>query len=193
VNDKDPIAGIDYWPDVADWKNPIPEQPSLLRQALVFLLVFICLQFSWQSVRDNNIGHFIRGEITVKPAVMLINSLSPKIHAVAFGNQILASGGGLVIKLGCEGLEALFILIAAFATSSLSRPSMCKGIVIGTLYIYVLNQARILLLFYTNRADKALFHLLHTTIAPMVLITLVGLFFYWWLMTHPSINKSPDT
>jgi len=165
-------------------------QPSLFRQALEFLLIFICLQFSWLSERDQEFGHFIRGNITVKPAVMLINLLSPQIHAVAFGNQIIAPGGGLVIKLGCEGLEALFILIAAFATSSLSRSTMFMGIFIGTLYIYALNQARILLLFYTNRVDKALFHLLHTTIAPMVLITLVGLFFHWWLKTHPSINKS---
>jgi exosortase/archaeosortase family protein len=190
VNNKEPIAGIDYWPDVTEWKNPLPVQPSLFHQALVFLLIFICLQFNWLLLRDHAFGHFIRGEITVKPAVMLINSLSPQIHAIAFGNQIIAPGGGLVIKLGCEGLEALFILIAAFATTSLPRSTMCKGILIGTLYIYALNQVRILLLFYTNRVDKALFHLLHTTIAPMVLITLVGLFFHWWLMTHPNMNKS---
>ena len=190
MNNKKPIAGIDYWPDSAEWKNPLPEQPTLFRQTFVFILTFICLQFSWLLLRDHTIGHFIRGEITVKPAVLLINLLSPKIHAVSFGNQIIAAGGGLVIKLGCEGLEAIFILISAFAASSISRSSKFTGIFIGTLYIYALNQTRILLLFYTNRADKALFHLLHTTIAPMVLITLVGFFFHWWLKTHQNISKS---
>ncbi|MDI1361805.1 exosortase/archaeosortase family protein [Methylotenera sp.] len=188
MNTKKPIAGIDYWPNENEWLNPTPEQPTLFHQALLFILLFVCLQFSWLSVRDYTFGHFIRGEITVKPVVTLINLLSPQIHAVAFGNQIIAHGGGLIIKLGCEGVEALFILIAAIATTSLSRASMLKGIFIGAIYIYALNQARILILFYTNRTDKVLFHLLHTTVAPMVLIALVGLFFQWWLKTHQSSN-----
>jgi exosortase/archaeosortase family protein len=178
--------GFDYWPDQSEWRDETKatlKSPSLISQALIFLLIFIGLQVGWLLLRDNAFGHFIRGEITVKPAVTLINLFSPNVHALAYGNQIIASGGGLVIKLGCEGLEALFILFAAFATSSLERANMARGMLMGTLLVYALNQARILVLFYTNRADKALFHLLHATIAPIVLIAIVGMFFYWWLNT----------
>ena len=152
----------------------------------MFLLVFAALQVSWLLVRDNSFGHFIRGDVTVKPAVSLINTFTPSINATALGNQIIAKGGGLVVKLGCEGVEALFVLIAALVTAPLSRKAILSGIAYGTLYIYGLNQLRILALFYAFRADKPLFHLLHGTIAPLILIALAGLFFHWWLMKHST-------
>lgn len=194
MSKKIPIAGVDYWPDAAEWDNiptPSPEPPSLIVQALLFLLVFATLQVGWLLIRDNAFGYFIRGDLTVKPAVMLINTLSPQIHAKAYGNQILAAGGGLVVKLGCEGVEALFILIAAFVTAPLSRADKLKGILCGTLFVYGFNQIRILVLFYAYRADKPLFYLLHGTIAPLALIALAGLFFHWWLVKH-STDKSVD-
>lgn len=189
MSKKIPIAGVDYWPDAADWENiptPSPEPPSLIDQALLFLLVFALLQVGWLFVRDNAFGHWVRGDLTVKPAVMLINTLSPQIHATAYGNQILAAGGGLVVKLGCEGVEALFILIAALVTAPLSRKSILNGVLYGTLFIYSFNQLRILALFYAFRADKPLFYLLHGTIAPLALIALAGLFFHWWLVKHST-------
>ena len=178
---KKQIAGIDYWPDNTEFVDQYEAKPSLLRQTILFFFVFALFQVGWLLLRDNAFGHFVRGEITVKPAVTLINLLSPSIHAQALGNQIIAPGGGLVIKLGCEGLEAMFILIAAIIASSVKFKNMISGLLMGTLLVYVLNQARILILFYTNRADKALFHLLHATIAPIVLIAIVGIFYYWWL------------
>jgi len=194
LSKKIPIAGVDYWPDAADWQNippPSPEPPSLIVQALLFLLVFALLQVGWLLVRDNAFGHWVRGDLTVKPAVMLINTLSAQIHATANGNQILAAGGGLVVKLGCEGVEALFILIAALVTAPLSRKSILNGIFYGTLFIYSFNQLRILALFYAFRADKPLFYLLHGTIAPLALITLAGLFFHGWLVKY-STDKPAD-
>lgn len=194
MSKKIPIAGVDYWPDAADWQNippPSPEPPSLIVQALLFLLVFALLQVGWLLVRDNAFGHWVRGDLTVKPAVMLINTLSAQIHATANGNQILAAGGGLVVKLGCEGVEALFILIAALVTAPLSRKSILNGIFYGTLFIYSFNQLRILALFYAFRADKPLFYLLHGTIAPLALITLAGLFFHGWLVKY-STDKPAD-
>jgi len=189
---KKQIAGIDYWPDNTEFVDQQEAKPSLLRQTILFFFVFSLLQVAWLVLRDHAFGHFVRGEITVKPAVTMINLLTPNIHAQAYGNQIIAPGGGLVIKLGCEGLEAMFILVAAMIASSVKYKNMINGLLMGTLLVYVLNQARILLLFYTNRADKALFHLLHATIAPIVLIAIVGIFYYWWLNKN-QISINPTT
>ncbi len=188
-----PRAGQDYWPDQAEWPSQPAHKPrSLIAQALLFVLVFAALQLSWLAVRDNVFGHFIRGDLTVKPAAQLINLLSPQINARALGNQIIATGGGLVVKLGCEGVEALFILLAAFVTAPLSRSAMLKGMLLGTLFIYAFNQARILTLFYAFRADKPLFQLLHGTIAPLTLVALAALFFHWWLSKYNNSN-TPQT
>lgn len=188
MSNKTPIPGIDYWPDAADWDNTpdLPAKPpSLVALGLRFLLVFVILQMLWLWVRDNSFGHFIRGDITVNPIVGLINILTPEVDAKAFGNQILAKGSSLVVKLGCEGIEVLFILIAALVTSPV-LPSKAKlyGIVYGALFVYALNQLRILSLFYSFRADKSLFHLLHGTVTPLILVSLAGFFFQWWLLKY---------
>lgn len=193
MKENPPRLGQDYWPNEAEWlSQPVNKTHSLITQALLFALIFAALQLSWLVVRDNSFGHFIRGDLTVKPAVHLINLFSPQINASALGNQILASGGGLVVKLGCEGVEALFILLAALITAPLSRSAMLKGMLIGTLFIYAFNQARILILFYAFRADKPLFQLLHGTIAPLALVALAALFFHWWLSKYSSSGQ-PET
>jgi exosortase/archaeosortase family protein len=58
------------------------------------------------------------------------------------------------------------------------------GIINGSLLIYAVNELRILALFYAFRTDKALFQLLHGTIAPLILITIAGAFYYFWLQKH---------
>ncbi|CEN56266.1 hypothetical protein [Candidatus Methylopumilus turicensis] len=196
-----PIPGIDYWPNQSEWpsqekyspKDSHQDKPnpvsSLIKQALVFILLFILMQASWQMVRDETVGYFIRGTVIVKPAVMLIHLLTPKIEASALGNQILAPGGGLVIKIGCEGVEALFILIAGLLSVAIGWRAKLSGIILGLVLIYTVNELRILLLFYAFRADKALFQLLHGTIAPLALITIAGLFYHYWLQKNqPHLN-----
>ena len=195
-----PIPGIDYWPDQSEWHgqtNANQENPSpagaLLKQALVFILLFILMQAGWQMVRDEAIGHFIRGTITIKPAVMLIHLVTPQIAASAVGNQILAPGGGLVIKIGCEGVEALFILIAALMSVTMAWRNKCLNIFLGTGLIYIVNEVRILILFYAFRSDKALFQLLHGTIAPLVLIAIAGLFYHYCLIKNQTNSSNSST
>lgn len=198
-----PIPGVDYWPDQSEWPNQgqysqgkytpdnsHQDQPNpagaLLTQALVFILLFVLMQAGWQMVRDDAIGHFIRGTVTVKSAVMLIHLLTPQIQASALGNQIVAPGGGLVIKIGCEGVEALFILIAGLLSVTMAWRAKLSGILLGCMLIYAVNEIRILILFYAFRADKALFQLLHGTIAPLALIAIAGLFYHYWLLNNQT-------
>jgi exosortase/archaeosortase family protein len=198
-----PIPGVDYWPDQSEWyrqtnanqdnQNPHSSAGSLLKQALVFILLFILMQSGWQMVRDEAIGHFIRGTVTVKPTVMMIHVLTPAVSASAVGNQIVAPGGGLVIKIGCEGLEALFILIAALLSLGIAWRTKLLNILLGTGLIYIVNEIRILILFYAFRSDKALFQLLHGSIAPLALIGIAGLFYHYCLIKNQTQSSHSST
>ena len=104
--------------------------------------------------------------------------------------SIRAPGGGLNILNGCEGLEALFLLIAAFAVAPLTWQAKLLGAGLGVLVVFAVNQARILVLFYAYRADHALFDQLHSTVTPIAVVLLVSAYFYVWF-NHAERRSSP--
>ncbi len=159
------------------WGKPRP----LWLQALLFGLVFLLLQVGYGAVRGTWVEHLVIDTMTVKTAAWSILSVTPEVAVEAFGTRLKAPGGGINIVNGCEGTEVLFLLYAAFASAALSWRARMGGALFGSLLVFVLNQGRILALFYAYRSDKALFDLLHGTVAPLLLIACSALFFLFWL------------
>lgn len=118
------------------------------------------------------IERMVINEATVKPAVMLINTWTPEARAIAVGASIKAPGGGINVLNGCEGTEVLFLLIAALVAYPMSWRFRALGVLTGTFLVYLLNQMRLLALFYSYRSDRALFDQLHGLVAPLMLIAL---------------------
>ena len=147
----------------------------------LFLAIFACLQLCWQSLQGGAVEYTLIHDVTVRPAAMLANWLTPDVHAQAIKFALRAPGGGLNILNGCEGLEALFLLCAAFAVAPLSWRPRVSGLLLGVAVVFVVNQARILLLFYAYRADHAWFDPLHATVTPIAVVLLVCAYFYTWL------------
>jgi len=120
---------------------------------------------------------------------MLVNLLTPSVHVQAVEFTLRAPGGGLNILNGCEGMEALLLLFAAFAVAPLQWRSRLRGFLVGTLVVFAVNQARILTLFYAYRADHTLFDPLHSIVTPIGVVLAVAGYFYGWLVysaPHPS-------
>jgi exosortase family protein XrtM len=155
---------------------------TVIRRSLLFFLIFACLQLGWQGLRGTEVEALIVHDATVRPAVSLINLLTPSAHARAVNFTISAPGGGLSIQNGCEGTEVLFLLLAALFVAPLSWRARVTGIFVGTLVVFVVNQARIAILFYAYRADHALFDRLHGSVTPLLMILAVGGYFYGWLL-----------
>ncbi len=154
-----------------------------LRFALVFLFAFCVLQFSYQAGRDGLVEHLVIDVATVYPSTALINFIDPDKHAVASGQRILSPHGSLSILNGCEGTETLFLLAAAIAAFRASWRSKLKGLLLGTVLVYCLNQARIVVLFFAARENRSWFEMIHGYIAPSLIIVLCSLFFLWWAQT----------
>ena len=171
-------AGLSYLPD-GFCDAPEPQTPYPLWLTLViFLGVFFALQWLWGAARDTWIERIVIHEATVKPAAALVQVLTPEVNARPVAASIKAPGGGLNILNGCEGTEIMFLLIAAFAAVRLSGRRKLIGLALGLGLVFVLNQARILTLFYAYRNERSLFDILHTTILPAVLVAAVALYFY---------------
>jgi exosortase family protein XrtM len=164
--------------------EPAPPAPAsrtaLWRSVLVFVMVTALLQYGWKLARDTAVERAVIHVATVQTSVALIRLLTPEVQAQAQGARIRAPGGGINILNGCEGTEALFLLIAAMAAHRASWRQRLIGLVAGTVAVFALNQLRVLALFYSFRSDPALFEQLHGLVTPLLLIGAAVVLFAAW-------------
>ena len=169
-------------PFLPDGAVNAPEKPAPPRPAghllILFVLVFTLLQWGWSSARGTWVERLVVHDATVTSAAALVRLLTPEIAATAVGASLKAPGGGLNILNGCEGTEVMFLLVAAFAAVRMPWRHRLAGLGLGIAFVFLINQARILALFYCHRADRELFDTLHTAVLPAVLVALTAAFFY---------------
>ena len=149
---------------------------------LAFLGAFTAQQLGWQALRGSLAEQLVIHWGTVVPAAWLVDILTPGAQARAVGFSLVAPGGGLNILNGCEGMETLFLLVAAFLVAPLPGRLRWQGLLLGTVVVFVVNQLRILTLFYVFRADANWFDPLHGTVTPIAVVLLVAAYFYSWLL-----------
>jgi exosortase/archaeosortase family protein len=174
-----PRTDVDDYPNGFDAAPPKPW--PLWIQVGVFAMAFVLMQGLWSFARGTLLERVAVDQATVAPAAWLVNQLTPQVHALAVRSSIRAPGGGINVLNGCEGFEVLFLLMAALLVAPIVWRRKAVGLFAGALIVWVLNQARILVLFYASRADKELFTLLHGTVAPLVMIVLVTIAFVFFL------------
>lgn len=164
---------------------------SYIRQVLIFLLVFMCLQILWAWQRHSPVCTFIVEGLTVKSATHLVNLLTPTVMAIAKGTSISAVGGGINVYSGCEGVEVMFMLMAAMLIAPLKLRAKLLGTLSGLVFVFMLNQIRLVCLFFVVRFDKNWFDLAHGLIAPIALVALTVMFFAYWLARN-TVNIQLD-
>jgi len=153
----------------------------LWRALLTFLLCFFLLQLLWDHARGTPLERWFIERATAGTSAALINLLTPQELAVARGSSIVGRDGAINIRRGCEGIEALFLLIAACMAYPFAAPLRLAGIAAGSVLVFVVNQARLLTLYYSVRRAPALFDSIHGLIAPLVLIVCTVSFFIMML------------
>ncbi len=170
--------GVAYLSDSCEPLAPATHAPW--HAMLIFVLVFVILQGLWGQAKGSAMERLWIDTATVNTAVALITLLSPETRAVAQGSRIKAPGGGINILNGCEGTDVLFLLTSAFLAIPLPWRRRLTGLGLGIVLVFVLNEIRILALFYSFRSDRALFDLLHGLVSPIVLITVAATYFHAW-------------
>lgn len=147
------------------------------RVLLIFLAVFFALQYGWEMARDSAVERVFIDELTVRPAAWLIDQLWPVFQVHAEGHRLVAAAGRLNILNGCEGMETLFLLAAAFIAYPFAWRTRLFGLVAGTVLVFALNQARIVMLWHAFLHDRAWFGILHGTVLPVLLVAVCLVFF----------------
>ena len=154
---------------------------NLLKTALIFFILFGLLEVTYNTARDTNFSKFIIEQLTVATSASVLQVLIPGEEIISRNNRILSPSISLSIIIGCEGTEILFLLIAAIIALNVPLKHKIHGIIAGTVLVYILNQIRIVSLFFALKHNKSLFDALHSYIAPILIIFIVGFFFSVWI------------
>ena len=147
------------------------------------LVVFVAVFLAWYvgvGVLPGFSRWFIEG-LTVPVAAWLINAVGLAAETVtASGSRLLASGGGLNVLQGCEGLDVLGLWLAAAAAGPFTLRGRLLAFTLGSVLVFALNQARLLSLFHLYRHQRDWFGDAHGLWWPLLLVALVwGLFAAW--------------
>ncbi|MEY3220851.1 MAG: hypothetical protein RIT27_2208 [Pseudomonadota bacterium] len=149
---------------------------------ITFLLVLITL-FAlelWQPVQDALIIPW-----TNAVALMAGTLMQSFDHDVLVNKEMLHSaktGFAVVIRAGCNGIEATIILIAsmlAFPHAQIKQRLI--GISVGFLTIQSLNILRIISLYYLGQWNKLLFEWAHLYVWEVLIMLDVLIVFLVWL------------
>ncbi len=172
--------------------NPVAPA-SWLRMLLVFVLAAGGLQALWSAARGTAVEQAVIDGATVHTSVALIDWLTPEVGVRGEGARIRAPGGGINILNGCEGTEVLFLIVAAMLAYPASWSRRAVGLLAAVAVVFVLNQIRLLTLFYGLRAHRDLFSSLHGLVTPLVLVLCSVLFFIGWMAWAQRPARPPAT
>lgn len=123
--------------------------------------------------------------LTVDPAAAILSALTPEIGVQVQGARLTAPGGGISVRNGCEGLDCYLLITSAFLVAPLSWRGKALGWLLGIGLAWLLNMARVVALFYSFRADRVWFDMIHGTLAPIVIVAVLAGFFAVWLGRWP--------
>lgn len=96
------------------------------------------------------------------------------------GTVIASSRFAVDVENGCNGVEAMLLLVAAIFAFPASWPSRIAGILAGSVAVQLLNFVRIVSLYLLGRYYPSVFQLFHTGVWQILIILLsVGIFVLW--------------
>jgi len=108
-------------------------------------------------------------------------------HAVAYGNELRSTVNGLGIRIerGCNGVEAVIILISAMLAFPAPWKNRLLGIGLGFIAIQALNLVRIISLFYLIQWNRTWFDWFHLYLWQALIVLDALIAFLIWLRYLP--------
>ncbi len=155
---------------------------------LIFLALFGLLQWlyfliPWTVLKDI-IYHY--GIVTV--SVDIINFFTNE-NLTAIENKLSSSKAILVIIRGCDGSGSLFLLCSAILAFSATVKDKIIGLIFGITLLYIVNQLRIIGLYFVVAYQKEYFLPIHTYYAPSFIVIICGLYFAWWAYRSANLTQ----
>jgi len=140
--------------------------------------IFILLYF---MVPDSFLSEVIYNKVIVSVSSDIINLFAPVEGTIAVGNRLVSSNTTLEIVRGCDGAGATFLLMAAVLAFSASLKEKIVGLVGALALVYVINQFRLIGIYFIVAYEYDWFQIVHSYLAPTIIIIINCIFFLWWV------------
>jgi exosortase family protein XrtM len=154
-----------------------------------FLAFFSIFSVCYSLARGTVIERLVVDDVTVKTSAAVIQYFSPQLGVRADEHRIVSNRARLSILNGCEGIESIFLLLAAILAFPASWRRKLAGAVLGIVFVYLINQLRITSLFYLLLYDQPLFHFTHALAAPTIIVMLIVVYFLYWANRASQTDK----
>lgn len=159
----------------------------MLKFSSLFLLILVVL-FGFELTNfayDNIVLPFTSGVAAVSAKILTAFDAD----VVSYSNVLRSNSTGFAVSIesGCNGVEAMIILIAAVVAFPSTFLQKIMAIVGGFIAIQTFNLMRIISLYYLGQWDMEIFDWAHLYLWPTLIIVDVLLVFFVWLQL---INKA---
>lgn len=159
------------------------------RTQVLFLVKFFAvliaayLLIAWSPVNDNVIVPFT-GAIAAGSGVLL-NLIGQDVTVT--GTVIRGVRFAVNINNGCNGVEAMLILLASIVAFPATMRARAAGLLLGAIAVQLLNAIRIVTLYLLGAYQPRLFDLFHTAVWQIVIIlAAIGFFLAWSARVAPN-------
>ena len=152
------------------------------RKQVLFLVKFFAilvgayLFIAWNPVNDNVIVPFTEGIANVSGAALKLIGQPVTVTC----SMIASNRFAVNINNGCNGVEAMLILLASIVAFPASNRQRAAGLALGALAVQLLNLVRIMTLYLLGAYQPRLFDVAHTAVWQIVIIAAAILFFLQW-------------
>lgn len=161
-----------------------------LRFVVIAAVLYGLFHLAYHRIPDDTLRKVIYPNVIGHAAAKVINTMTPDRNVRIKDNSIISKKAVLNIVRGCDGSGVWFMLMAAIIGFGGRLKHIAVGLLLGTLVVYVINQVRIIGLYYLVEWDRTWFPPVHTYYAPTLIIFLIAAFFLWWTRwsMRPSNN-----
>lgn len=152
------------------------------RNQVLFLVKFFAvliaayLMIAWNPVNDRVIVPFTAAIAVWSGA--LLNAIGETVTVT--GTVISSPRFGVNINNGCNGVEAMLILLASIVAFPATIRARAAGLFLGAIAVQILNAIRIVTLYLLGAYQPRLFDVFHTAVWQIAIILAAIVFFLVW-------------
>lgn len=160
-------------------------------QFILFVSFYALLDFGYFKIPVKIFSDVIYYHSVSRICADLINWINPLEQVFARQNHVLSGKADLEIVRGCDGAGALFLLVSAILVFPSNLPRKLIGLALGIIMIYGLNLIRVSGLYFVIAYCPEWFLLIHTYLAPSLMVILgCGYFACWAFTANNTIYES---